>query len=129
MLWMLQFSSKLNKQYFIWKLRSLPKIWHPIEVTEVKIAASRGRQSGQGQDEKKFDENSKIRNFWATKVLYTSKESWEQLSFRFEIKLEDFVIKKLKKIQFCNFWSQKILTSARSWLNFWKTWKDSKKMT
>ena len=71
--------------------------------------------------------NSEIRNFWATQTLYTSKESWEQLSFRFEIKSGDFVIKNLKKNRFCDFLSQKIIISAQSRLNFWKTCQDSKK--
>ena len=80
-----------------WKLRSLAKIWYPIEVAEVEIAASGGRRSGQVPGNKKLIKNSEIRNFWATQTLYTSKESWEQSSFRFEIKLEDYVMKKLKK--------------------------------
>ena len=44
-----------------------------------------------------IDENPKITNFCLTDMLYTSKESSQKLSFIFEIKLEDFVIKKLKK--------------------------------
>ena len=52
-LWRLQFLSKLHKQYPIWKLRYFPKIWYLIEVAEVEIAASGGRQSGRGQDVKK----------------------------------------------------------------------------
>ena len=47
--------------------------------------------------------NYKICNFWATQTLYTSKESWEQSSFRFEIKFGDFVVKKMKKIDFVIF--------------------------
>ena len=59
-------------------MTSSAKIWYPIEVADVKIAASRGRGSGQGPDEKNSIKNSEIRNFLATKTLYTSKESWEQ---------------------------------------------------
>ena len=44
------------QQSLIWKLRSLAKIWYPIEVAEVEIAASEGRRSGQGPGEKKFDQ-------------------------------------------------------------------------
>ena len=55
-------------------------------------------------------------------------ESWEQSSFRFEIKL-DFIIKKLKKNRFCDFRFQKIIILCRFRLNFWKTCQDSKKMT
>ena len=115
--------------YLIWKLRSLAKICYPIEVAEVEIAASGGRQSGQGPGEKNSIRNSEICNFWATQTLCTSKESWEQSSFRFEIKLGNLVMKKLKKNLFCNFRSQNIIISARSQRNFWKTCQDSKKMT
>ena len=38
-------------------------------------------------------------------------------------------MKKLKKNRFCDFRSKKIIISARSPLNFWKTCQDSKKMT
>ena len=62
-----------------------------------------------------------------TKSIYTLKESWEQWSFRFEIKLQDFFMKKLKKFDFFDFRSQKIIISSRSRLNFWKTCQDSKK--
>ena len=89
--------------------------------------ASGGRRSGQGPGKKNSIKNSEICNFWATQTLYTSKESWEQSSFRFEIKLEDFVMKKLKKKWFCDFRSEKILIFRWSQLNFWKTWQDSKK--
>ena len=84
----------------IWKLTYFAKIWYPIEVAEVEIAASGGRWSGQGPDEKNLIKNLEIGNFWATKTIYTSKESWEQLSFRYETKSETFVLKKLKKSWF-----------------------------
>ena len=51
------------------------KIWYPIEVGGVEIAASRGLRSGQGPGENKSIENSEIRNFLATKMFYTLKES------------------------------------------------------
>ena len=105
------------------------EIWYPIEVAEVEIAASGGRRSGQGPDEKKSFKNLEIGNFWGTKTLYTSKESLEQSSFRFETKSETFVLKKLKKSRFRDFRSQKIKMSCQSRLNFWKTCQDSKKMT
>ena len=72
------------------------KLW-PQEVAEVARV----------QAKKDSIKNSEICNFWATQTLYTSKESWEQSSFRFEIKLEDFVMKKLKKNRFCDFRSKK----------------------
>ena len=84
---------------------------------------------GQGTGKTKLITNSEIFNFWATQTLYTSKESWEKSSFRFEIKLGDFVMKKLKKNWFCDFRSQKIQKFYRSQLNFWKTCQDSQKMT
>ena len=59
--------------------------------------ASGGRRSGHGPGKKNLIKNYEICNFWATQTLFTSKESWEKSSFRFEIKLEDFFIKKLKK--------------------------------
>ena len=71
--------------------------WYPIEVAEVEIADSRGRQVGQGPDEKKNVKNSEIGNFLATKMLYTSKKSWEQSSFKLETKSKNFVLKNWKK--------------------------------
>ena len=56
-----------------------------------------GGQSGQGPAEKKMIKNSEICNVWGTQTLYTPKESWENLSISFELKLGDFAIKKLKK--------------------------------
>ena len=38
-LWMLQFSSQLNKQYIIWKLKSSATIWGLSEVTEAHSLA------------------------------------------------------------------------------------------
>ena len=73
--------------------------------------------------------NSKIVSFWLSKMWYTSKKSSQKLLFIYEIKSEVFVMKKLKKNQFCDFQSPKILTFYRSWLNFWKTCQDSQKMT
>ena len=96
-------------------LRLKLQLWEVVELAKVQT--------------KKLIKNSDILNFWAKKTLYTSKESWEQSSFKFEIKAEDSAVKNLKKNGFIDFWSQKILISARSWLDFWKTWKDSRKMT
>ena len=59
----------------MWKLRYSAKIWYPIEVAEVEIAASGGRRSGQVPGDKKLIKNSEIRNFWATQTLYTSKKA------------------------------------------------------
>ena len=74
-IWMLQFLSKLNKQYLIWKLTSLAKIWDLSEVTEAQSLASGGFGSDRGQNEKILDENPKITNFCVTEILSTSKES------------------------------------------------------
>ena len=65
--------------------------------------------------------------FEVRKRYTPQKKSCEQSSFRFEIKLEDFFIKKLKKMDFVIF--NKIIIFYRSRLNFWKTCQDSKKMT
>ena len=86
----------------IWKLRSSAKIWYPVEVNEFEVATSGGRRSGLDpgariQAKNNLVKSSEICNFWATQTLYTSKESWKQSSFWFEIKVEDFVLKKLKK--------------------------------
>ena len=81
------------------------------------------------QAKKRSIKNSQICYFWATQTLYTSNESWEQCSLRFEIKLEDFVVKKLKKKDFVILDPPKIMISSRSRLNFWKTYQNSKKMT
>ena len=43
----------------------------------------------------KREKFSKI--FLQKRNMYTSKQSWEHFLFRFEIKLEDFVLKKLKQ--------------------------------
>ena len=56
-----------------------------------------------GSRQKKFDQKFWSMQFLSYTKVYTSKESWEQFSFRFEIKLEDFVMKKLKKIDFVIF--------------------------
>ena len=44
----------------IWKLIYCAKIWYPIEVAEVEIAATGGRQSGQDPDEKNSIKNLEI---------------------------------------------------------------------
>ena len=98
-------------------MRSLKLIVWPQEVSEVTEVKMK----------KIIGENPKIINFCLTDMLYTSKESSQKLSFIFEIKLEDFVIKNLKKKRFCDFRSQKILTFYRSWLNFQKTCQDNEK--
>jgi hypothetical protein len=59
-------------------------------VTEVKIKKILGK-------------NPKISNFCLTEMLYTSKESLQKSTFIFVIKLEVFVTKKWKKIDFVIF--------------------------
>ena len=53
-------------------------------------------------------------------TLFENENEWKEIGF---------VMKKLKKIWFCDFRSQKILIFYRPWLNFWKTCEDSEKMT
>ena len=72
----------MNKQSLIKKLRSLAKIWNPIEVAEVDIAAL---GSGKDPGEKKNSINNS--EICSTQTLYISKESWEQSSLRFDTKL------------------------------------------
>jgi hypothetical protein len=67
-LWMLQFSSQLNKQYLIWKLTSSAKIWDLSKVTDAHSLASEGFKSDQGQNEKILCENPKITNFCLTEL-------------------------------------------------------------
>ena len=43
------------------------KIWYPIKVAEVEIAASGGRRSSQGPGEKKFDQK-----FWNPQFFFFS---------------------------------------------------------
>ena len=100
-----------------------------LRLLRLKLRPREAAEVAKVQAKKNSIKNSEIGNFWATKTLYTSKESWEQLSFRFEIKSETFVLKKLKKSRFRDFRSQKIKMSCRSRPNFWKTCQDSKKMT
>ena len=43
-------------------------------------------------------------------------------------KIRDFCIDKIEKSQFCDFRSQKVAICWQSWLNFWKTCQDIKKL-
>ena len=56
--------------------------WEPREVAKVARVKTK----------KQLIKNFEIGNFGATKTLYTSKESREESLFRFEIKLETFVL-------------------------------------
>ena len=120
-------SSAISTSYESWNLqlkfetsvRSLKPIVWPQQVSEVTKVKMK----------KILCENPKIIIFCLTEMYYTSKEASSKLSFIFEIKLEDFVIKKLNKNRFCDFRSQKIKKNYRSRLNFWKTCQDSKKIT
>ena len=76
-------------------MTSSAKVWYLIEVAEVEIAVLRGGRSGQGPGKKKFDQkNSEI---WATQMLYTPKESWEQFFLRLEVKYLIFYWKMSEK--------------------------------
>ena len=123
------FSFQTNKQYLIWKLRSFAKIWYPIEVAEVKIAASGGRRTGQGPIEKKV-----WSKFWNLQFLsYTNiihlKRKLRTIFIQIWNKIRGFCYEKVEKKSILWFSIQKIIISARSRLNFWKTCQDSKKMT
>ena len=75
-LWMLQFSSKLNKQYLIWKLTSSAKIWDLIEVAEAHTLASvilwpqEVSEVTEVKMKKIWGENPRIPNFWLTETKY-----------------------------------------------------------
>ena len=91
------FSFQTNKQYFIWKLTYSAKIWYPIEVSEVEIAASRGRRSGKGPGEKKFHQK-----FWNLQFLsYTNiinlKRKLRTISIQIWNKIRGFCYEKVEK--------------------------------
>jgi hypothetical protein len=100
-----------------------------LRLLRLKLGPREVAEEAWVQAKKNSIKMTKICNFWATQTLYTSKESWEQSLFIFETKSKTFVLKKLKKSQFRDFRSQKIVMSCRSRLNFWKTCQDGKKMT
>ena len=105
-LWWPQFSFKLHKQYLIWKLTFSAKVWYPIEVVEVQIAASGGCWSGQGPGEKKFDKKFWNLQFLSHTNIIHLKRKLGQSSFRFEIELDDFLWKKWKKLRVALCWSR-----------------------
>ena len=102
------------------------KIQYPIEVIEVQIAASGGHQSAEGPGKKKLMKNSEICNFLSYANLIHLKRKLRTIVFQIWNKI---FMKKLKKIRFCDFRSQKIINPYWSQLNFWKNCQDSKKIT
>ena len=121
------FKATNSISYESWSL--LLKFDTLLRLLRLKLRPQEVAEVAKVQTEKKSIKNLEIGNFGGTKMLYNSKESWEQSSFRFETKSETFILKKLEKSQFRDFRSQKIKMSCRSRLNFWKTCQDSKKMT
>ena len=111
--WNWQFLSYKNVTHLKRKLRTIViQIWNKIRVfcTE-KI------------------EKKSILQFWSyTNIIYL-KRKLRTIVIQIWKKIRGFCYKNLKKNRFCDFRSQKIIISARSRLNFWKTCQDSKKIT
>jgi hypothetical protein len=74
-----------------------------LRLLRLKLRPQEVAKVARVQAKKSSIKKSEICNFWATQMLYTSKESREQSSFRFEIKLEFFVYEKFEKNRFCDF--------------------------
>ena len=53
-----------------------------------------------------FKQKIKFRNFWATSMLYTSKERIFHVEFKFKQKKYDSLLKNLKKFEFFRFLGQ-----------------------
>ena len=99
-------------------LRLLGLKLRPREVAEVARV----------QEKKKIDQK-----FWNLQFLsYTNfihiKRKLRPIFIQIWNKIRGFCYEKVEK-KICDFLSQKIIISARSRLNFWKTCQDSKKMT
>ena len=91
------FSLQTSKQYLIWKLTYFTKIWYPIEVAEVEIAASGGRRSGQGPGEKKFDQKFWNRQFLSYKNIIYLKRKLRTIVIQIWNKIRDFCTEKIEK--------------------------------
>ena len=94
------------------------KIWYLIEVAEVEIAASGGRQSGQGPDKKEFDQKFWNQQFLSYKSVIHLKRKLRTIVIQIWNKIREFLADKIEKSWFRDFRSQKFKMSRRSRLNF-----------
>jgi hypothetical protein len=96
-----------------------------LRLLRLKLRSREVAEVARVQVKKKFDQK-----FWNLQFLrYTNIIHLKRKLRTINRHSDDFVMKKLKKNWFWDFRSQKIITFHRSWLNFWKTCQDSKKMT
>ena len=65
-----------------------------------------------------FKQKIKFRNFWATSMLYTSKERIFHVEFKFKQKENGSLLKTLKKFQFFHFWVKNEADQVSSMANF-----------
>ena len=65
-----------------------------------------------------FMQKMKFRNFWATSMLYTSKERIFQVEFKFKQKKYGSLLKNLKKIEFFHFWVKNEADQVSSMASF-----------
>ena len=65
-----------------------------------------------------FKQKIKFRNFWATSMLYTSKERIFHVEFKFKQKKYDSLLKNLKKFEFFRFLGQNEIDQESSKANF-----------
>ena len=75
-----------------------------------------------------FKQKIKFRNFWATSMLYTSKERIFHVEFKFKQKKYDSLLKNLKKFEFFCFWVKTRLTRSLRWLISRIFWQQNSKM-
>ena len=75
-----------------------------------------------------FKQKIKFRNFWATSMLYTSKERIFHIEFKFKQKSKVHYWKIRKKLNFSVFGSKTRLTRCLRWLIFQIFWQQKSKM-
>ena len=75
-----------------------------------------------------FKQKIKFRNFWATSMLYTSKERIFHVEFKFKQKSMIHYWKIWKNLNFSDFWVKTRLTRSLRWLISWIFWQQNWKM-
>ena len=93
------------------------------------IWPQRPRKVTDGKEKKITGENLRFVNFWARETCSTSKEFSEHQWFRFEIKLELFFMKILKKIDFSEICLKILVGFWQTRPNFRTAIQDMLKMT
>ena len=111
--------SDFQNSFFWWKLVKIVIDFYsigdflsftawPLEVAEVTKV----------HRVKIFMQKMKFRNFWATSMLYTSKERIFQVEFKFKQKKYGSLVKNLKKIEFFHFWVKNEADQVSSMASF-----------